>query len=140
MAKLRNDVLSIKCDHCSEVMKLRQIKLKKKDILILNDNKKLTLTYFECIKCGQAYHVIIDDEKTIEMFKRIRWLTKQLEFKVTNRAEQMVDYRCELQRLMTDFKLNRDALNKHYNKSFYQSGDLKEQLDISLPEALKNLD
>jgi DNA-directed RNA polymerase subunit RPC12/RpoP len=130
---------TINCAYCSEKIQVNSIKVRSKEVVICDENIKVTLSYFKCPHCNKENHVAIDDKESLEIMNKVKRLLRQTTFIATIKKAKREQLEEEANKLIVELKERRKALLK-YNKSFYQYDDYKEQLDISLPEATKNLE
>lgn len=134
MGKKNLGSVKVTCTKCQGTFGLSSVDVVEEEVQLCDEPKKLILTFYTCPECGKVYTVLVDDEKTLKLkaeyiqsIQSINYL-KRVGKKV---SKNMIDRMYQLQGRL---KAARDDLNSHYNGSFYQLKDHKEQLDINVPD------
>lgn len=125
--------MDVTCDQCGSNWDARDVSLKKRQISLLPEGTVMQ-TYWCCPRCGYVYTVMIDDEKTLYAERRYGAMLDKLQT-INRRGKQPTESQVEhMQNLAKQLRHKRDQLNKRYNGSFYQIGDVKHQLEIRVPD------
>ena len=124
---------TVKCDLCQKEFRITPESVKEEQVTLHMeglDPHEVCLTYLYCPLCGKRYPVIMDDESTLPLLEKLRWvMAKQAKqakggFLPNPKLERK---RKELYRKL-DFR--RRKLAEKYNGSFYQlENGLMEQLE-----------
>lgn len=124
---------TIKCDLCDREFRLTKDVLKEEQVTLQKEDMKpheVTLTSLTCPFCGKRYPVIVDDETTLPLLKKLQTvLGKQVkQAKKGYNPSPELDRKRQQLNWKLDFK--RQKLAEKYNGSFYQLEDgIMEQLD-----------
>lgn len=123
---------TIICDQCKGTFGLAEIDLKEEDILV-DDGAELRLTSYTCPMCNKRYTVLIDSKDTLRLLADYRSVCKRLAkyySKHKTPPSKLIERMFKAKQRLTD---TRNRLNKRYDRSFYQIGDKKEQLELCVP-------
>ncbi len=124
--------MKIECKECNGFFNGKEVIIQNEMIKI--KEKDFTLYYYLCPLCGKKYQVMIDNEETILLSKELESIKEKLvKAKKHNKfpKEKQIE---KFYKIRKRLKSKRDVLNNRYNMSFYQIGDVKEQLELSLPK------
>lgn len=127
-----NKTINIVCDECKESFDSKKIKLQKQIIEI--EGTPLQLTFYDCPLCGKRYDVLIGNQETLRVKRNTDSLAKKLQ---SNARKRKVPTEYQVNKmLIAQIKLKKlyDDLFNQFNLSFYQSGDVKQQLNITIPK------
>lgn len=124
--------ITIICDECKGTFGLAAIDLKEEDIIV-DDGVGLRMTFFTCPVCSKRYTILVDSKDTLRVLADYIDICKRLtkhHNKHKNPPQKLVERMFKTKQRLINA---RNRLNKRYDKSFYQIGDRKEQLEIRVP-------
>lgn len=119
------------CDICSGEFSLERSHLVEEEVTLTKGELKrwVKMTSLTCPLCGKRYPVIIDDSESLATLEQLRELMKkrvrysQKGTSIPKKLEQ------KYQKVSRKLNVQRYDIADTFNGSFYQIGDLKEQLD-----------
>lgn len=124
--------ITVTCKECKGTFGLTAVDLKEADI-VAEDGAELKLTFYTCPECKKRYTVMVDNADTLRILADYTSVCSRLRThheKHKNPPQKLVERMFKLKQKLLNA---RNRLNKRYDKSFYQIGDAKEQLEISVP-------
>ena len=121
------------CDICHQDFVLTKGCLTENNVTLEKrglEPKEVVLTTLECPCCGKQYPVIMDDEETMIILEKLTELHKRMLIlqQKNRRVHAKMDQKYRA--LENKLRFKRKNLVSEYNKSFYQSADGKQQLDL----------
>ena len=114
--------IRVKCKECKEKFDVNGTVIKEDSIKVIEDDKGLLITFYECPKCNKRYVVQLDDNETLTILKNIEESSKKLRSKIKNSRELQ-----KFSKLREDLKQTRNALNIQYKgKHFMKDMQIAE--------------
>lgn len=127
--------LNVTCNNCNNEFTMSNEQLIREEIKIEGSEERVWLTFFDCPNCKHRYSIILDTEKTMALKDKMNMKVARItEMTLYGEKVHANQYKSVLG-LKVRIENQCKALISKYNKSFYQLGDIKEQLDIRLPAA-----
>lgn len=109
------------CAKCETGFNINATNVKEEQIVILEDDAKLFVTYYDCPKCGHRHMVQLDNETTKYLLNESKKCLRKAMAKRRKGKNVSKKIRQEYDKYDNDLKEMRDALNaqyqgKHFNR------------------------
>lgn len=124
---------TIKCDLCHREFRLTKDVIEEKQVTLQKEGLKpheVTITFLTCPMCGKRYPVIMDDETTLPLLKKLQTVLGKQVKQVQRGFKLSPELARKRQQLNWKLDFKRQQLAEKYTESFYQLEDgTLEQLD-----------
>ena len=117
---------TIKCDLCDREFRLRKDVLKEEQVTLTNEGVKphdVMVTFLTCPICGKQYPVIVDDETTLPLLKKLQTVVSKQIKQAKKGFSPSPELARKRQQLNWKLDFRRQKLAEKYNGSFYQLED-----------------
>lgn len=114
-------MMSVKasCEKCNEVFDVNALSVKEEQVVILEDGKELTITYYECPKCGFKHMVQLDDENTKHLLNEVKKMIKSIAVR-KRRGKSVKLLKNKYEKLNLDLNNMRNSLNVQYQGKHFE--------------------
>lgn len=113
-------------EKCKEQFKVNAMNIKDEKIKVIEDGKQLTVTFYDCPKCGTKHSVQLDDVNTLTILKTLKSLLRNSCKKKKKALNNKENFK-KINQLREDLKQMRESLNEQYSgKHFISNGEEKE--------------
>lgn len=124
--------LKVTCEKCNIVFDVSGNNIKETTVQILEDEKMLDITYYDCPECGKRHVVQLDDENTKVLLSNVK--TQMRDATKKKRQNKIIGRRSaqKFEQLRADLRKMRSSLVIQYSGKHYMTERGQEAITVSI--------